>query len=109
MSRHEFTSKVRVAAFQRSGGHCEKCTAKLWPGKYEYDHIIPDQFGGEPTLENCAVLCDNCHGEKTAKVDVPAIAKSTRIRAKHLNAKTAKQGIRAWRKFDGTPVFKDRT
>jgi 5-methylcytosine-specific restriction protein A len=86
--RTEFSSKVRVAAFQRSGGFCEKCTAKLWPGKFAYDHIIPDQFGGEATLENCAVLCTNCHGEKTAKADIPAIAKSTRVRALHLGAKT---------------------
>lgn len=82
--RTEFPSKVRVEAFRRCGGLCEKCTAKLSVGKFHYDHIIPDAFGGEPILSNCQVLCVNCHGEKTAKVDVPAYAKSNRVRSKHL-------------------------
>ena len=87
MPRKEFSKKVRVAAFQRSGGRCEACTARLGPGNVEYDHRIPAAFDGPPTLENCVVLCKSCHRGKTSTQDVPTIAKSNRIRAKHIGAK----------------------
>jgi 5-methylcytosine-specific restriction protein A len=87
MTRREFPDKVKVEAFQRADGRCEKCTAKLFVGKIHYDHRIPDAMGGEPTLSNCDVLCTACHGIKTRRVDVPAIAKVKRIRAAHIGAK----------------------
>lgn len=88
--RREFSTKVRVAAFQRAKGRCESCTAPLFPGKFEYDHRLADAFGGEPTLENCEVICKACHDLKTFTSDIPAIAKSNRVRAKHIGAKTRK-------------------
>jgi 5-methylcytosine-specific restriction protein A len=57
MTRREFPPKVRLAAFQRANGHCEDCRARLAPGRFAYDHIVPDALGGEPTLDNCMVLC----------------------------------------------------
>lgn len=87
MTRREFPSKVKVAAALRAGGRCEKCTARTGPGNIEYDHRIPDGIGGEPTLENCEVLCRACHGAKTAGEDIPRIAKTKRQRAGHINAK----------------------
>jgi 5-methylcytosine-specific restriction enzyme A len=86
MSRKEFTRKTMEAAFARCGGQCQGCGAKLFPGKYAYDHILPDQLGGEPTLENCQVLCTNCHSAKTFKTDIPKIRKSDRQRDKHIGA-----------------------
>lgn len=88
MSRREFPAKIRVAAFERANGHCEGCTARLVAGKFRYDHVLPDALGGEPTLANCAVLCTACHGAKTAKGDVPRIARMKRLRAKHIGATT---------------------
>ena len=88
MTRREFPSKVRVAAFERAQGRCEECTALLLPGKYQYDHRIPDALGGEPTLDNCVVTCTTCHGRKTATVDVPNIARAKRREARHIGAKT---------------------
>lgn len=85
--RQEFPAKVKVAAFERAKDRCEKCTARLVVGKFHYDHIIADALGGEPTVENCEVLCTACHGTKTQRQDVPAIAKVKRIRAKHLGIK----------------------
>ena len=85
--RREFTAKVKVAAYERAGGGCEECGMPLRVGKFHYDHILPDALGGEPTLANCAVLCSGCHGAKTARQDVPTIAKVKRVRAKHLGAK----------------------
>ena len=92
MARREFSRKVKSQAWERCGGRCEKCTAKLFPGKYAYDHDLPDQRGGEPTLENCRVLCDACHGEKTFTVDIPTIRKSDRQRDKYRSAVTNRRG-----------------
>jgi len=91
--RREFTAKVKVAAFQRSQGHCEGCTARLMPGRYAYDHILPDALGGEPTLLNCAVLCSACHDAKTHTGDVPQIAKMKRQRVNHLGARVSRNPL----------------
>lgn len=87
MSRREFSKQVKRDAFNRANGYCEgklagsdeRCPCKLAPGKFHYDHDLPDWLGGEPTLENCAVLCIPCHHDKTAGRDMPAIAKAKRI------------------------------
>ena len=82
--RREFSTKVKQAAWDRCGGRCEQCTAKLFPGKFAYDHILPDGLGGEPTLANCQVLCDACHGGKTHGADRPRMAKADRSRKRFL-------------------------
>lgn len=105
VSRREFSAKVKVASFERAAGQCELCTARLYPGKFAYDHRIPDGSGGEPTLENCQVVCAACHGAKT-KHDVTKIAKGKRVRRRHIGIR--KQAtIRGWRRFDGSVVFAD--
>lgn len=110
---HEFSSKVRLAAWQRCGGKCEKCPTILRPGKFQYDHVIPQEFGGESTLDNCQVLCSACHSEKTFKQDIPAIAKSNRVRAKHLGLKKSSRPMAGsrnspWkRKMSGEIVRRD--
>jgi len=86
MTRREFPAKVKVAAYKRAAGACEGCRASLMPGRFHYDHIIPDALGGEPTLDNCAVLCRACHAAKTAEKDIPQIAKAKRVHAKHVGA-----------------------
>jgi len=82
--RREFPSKVKAQAFQRANGKCEgeDCGARLAVGKFHYDHDLPDELGGEPTLENCRVLCVACHKQKTRALDMPRIAKGRRIRQK---------------------------
>jgi 5-methylcytosine-specific restriction enzyme A len=87
MARREFTAKIKVAAFERADGRCEECTARLAAGNVEYDHRIPDALGGDPTLDNCVVLCRACHRTKTSGQDVPRIAKKNRQHAKHIGAK----------------------
>ena len=89
MARREFPIAVRRAAVKRSGMKCEaigadyglardeRCYGDLGSG-FDYDHIIADSIGGEPTLENCAVVCKRCHGIKTATVDTPRAAKTKR-------------------------------
>lgn len=108
MTRRAFPKSVKVAAFERASGNCEICTARLYPPRFHYDHILPDWLGGKPTLENCQCLCENCHRSKTSSQDVPRIAKAKRQRDKHIKARKYRKpmpGSRAsgWRKrMDGT-------
>lgn len=76
--RREFPQKVKAQAALRANGHCESCSRKLLGFDHHYDHDIPDGLGGEPTLDNCRVLCRSCHSAKTTKRDVPRIAKAKR-------------------------------
>ena len=85
--RRNFSGKVKLAAFERAAGRCERCTARLVTGKLRYNHRNPDALGGEPTLENCEVLCLNCDGDQTYKHDIPRIAKSRRIRNRQAGVK----------------------
>ena len=84
--RREFPTKVKLAAWERCGGFCECCRAKIAGRKPEYDHILPDALGGEPTLDNCRVMCSKCHRLKTSGEDVPRIAKTKRTKRKAVNA-----------------------
>ena len=63
-------------------------------------------MGGEPTLENCEVLCVNCDSEQTYKKDIPAIAKSKRIIDKRLTKKP--RSITGWKNFRGEPIRASR-
>lgn len=105
--RQEFPAKVRLAAWDRAQGKCERCGARLYPGKYRYNHRIPDALGGLPTLDNCEVLCIACDHPQTYQKDIPAIAKSKRVRRAHAGIKKPRT-IRAWRKFSGEIVIAPR-
>jgi hypothetical protein len=99
MARREFPTEVKKAAWKRSGGRCEcmvardgemiRCDAALIPLRVEYDHRIPDQMGGDPTLDNCVASCILCHAEKT-KQDVRKIARAKRLEAREINAQAQK-------------------
>ena len=73
-SRMEFAKAVKRAALARSSFVCEaineagvRCPVEIGRGKpVEFDHVLSDWMGGEPTLENCAALCRVCHKIKTA-------------------------------------------
>jgi 5-methylcytosine-specific restriction protein A len=111
MPRREFSAKVKVAAFKRADGRCEGCGVRLTVGRFTYDHRIPDQLGGEPTLENCQVLGWCCDRPKTAK-DQAVIAKAKRVEARHLGARPKSAfpcGKNSpWKKrMDGTVVRRD--
>lgn len=105
--RREFPAKIKVAAYERSKGRCERCTAFLVAGKFRYNHRIPDAIGGEPTLDNCEVLCLACDAPQTYEIDIPRIAKTRRIRKREAGVKKPRS-LRQWRKFDGTRVFAPR-
>lgn len=97
MPRKEFTAKTKRAAWTRSGGCCESalvpqladigCNRRLHPGDIRYEHIDPDGLTGEPTLENCAVLCVPCWRIKTVRYDIPQVARAKRKADAHLGIK----------------------
>ncbi len=107
--RREFHPKVMIAAWDRANGACEQCKTgkRLLPGDIFYDHRIPDALGGEPTLENCQVLCRSHHDAKTHKQDVPTIAKSKRTRKRAAGIRKPRS-ITRWRKMNGDPVYASR-
>lgn len=87
--RREFGAKVKAAALKRcmdSAGlpRCEGegCGVALVAAFTNFDHVVPDGLGGEPTLENCKVLCKTCHGAKTHGEDNPRMQKADRQRKK---------------------------
>lgn len=75
--RREFSKRTKLEAWQRAKGCCEGegCGIKLDGKRVEYDHVIADALGGEPTLANCRVLCVVCHLGKT-RSDAGKIAKT---------------------------------
>lgn len=104
--RNEFSKRTKIAAWDRSGGHCEECGAKLYPGKFTYDHTNPDVISRDNSLENCKVLCSACDKTKTAK-DQGVIAKVRRIEEKHIGAAPKKPKSKYLKKVDGTVVYRD--
>lgn len=105
--RHEFSKRTKLEAFTRCNGRCEGCGCLLRPGRFDYDHENPDAFGGPATLANCLVLCSECHRAKTSRRDIPAIAKSNRIRARQAGIKKPRK-ITGWKKMNGAPVYAGR-
>lgn len=112
--RREFPAKVRKAAFIRccKGGtqpgvpQCENCGIVLTAGNIEYEHLVPDGLGGEPTLENCGVWCrSSCSKKKTHRDDNPRMAKADRVLKKSFGLRPARQKI-ASRGFSKAPPQK---
>jgi 5-methylcytosine-specific restriction endonuclease McrA len=94
MRAHEFTSKVKLQAYERclkdGKPHCEMCGLKIL-GIPEYDHIQPVGLSGTSTLDNCQCLCGKCHRRKTHEEDRPVMTKAD-------NQKKSAAGIkRKWR------------
>ncbi len=112
MTRRNFTRTVKLAAWKRSGGCCEDCGRKIFPGDGpEYDHIIADEHGGGNGLDNCQVLCAWCHKPKT-RADMKVTVRGRKARARHANADKPSRpmpGSRKskWKKrVDGTVVLR---
>jgi hypothetical protein len=61
--------------------------------RWDIDHVIPLALGGRDQADNLQVLCAACHGGKTHREDVPAIAKTARIRARHLGARAPRRPL----------------
>lgn len=100
-------ARVKLRVFTKFNGRCADC-ALLIVGKLRpaYDHCLALINGGKHAESNLQLLCVPCHAVKTRQ-DVALKAKNYRVRKKHIGIKKPRT-IRAWRKFDGTPVFAGR-
>ena len=58
MSR--FSDNVKTQACYRQNGRCAMCGEWI-DATYEAHHILPRDCGGKDTLENCVILCGECH------------------------------------------------
>ncbi len=64
-----FSEEVKREAFNRANGRCEKCGKVLVydnhedgeRGAWEAHHKKAVKDGGSDTLQNCQVLCRECH------------------------------------------------
>lgn len=86
MARREFSVAVRKARLAHANGKCEGCGLPLVKGRFQYDHDKPDGLGGEPTFENCRVLCSgsatSCHAIKT-EADKALMQKADNVKHFH--------------------------
>ena len=90
MPRQEFTKAVYAQIVHRATNAdgmpvCEGCGLVLGRKPYHVDHTIPTALRDQHvkpkklTKEDGKLLgLECCHGEKTAKIDVPQIAKAKR-------------------------------
>jgi 5-methylcytosine-specific restriction protein A len=93
--RRSLSTRERLDLFLAARGQCQHCGWALTPGKrWEVDHVIPLALGGRDQVDNMQVLCAPCHGGKTHRQDVPVIAKTARIRARHLGARRTLSVVR---------------
>ena len=113
--RKEFPRRVKALAFKRccnAAGlpFCEGCGAPLSAGNINFDHDVADGLGGEPTLDNCKVICRTCHSTKTQTQDNPIMQKADRVKKKTYGIAKSKQqmpggrGTKWKKKMDGTVV-----
>jgi len=93
--RKEFSAKVKLAAWEAchvdGKPRCAICLGII-TGRPEYDHVKPDGLGGEPTIENCQVLCRKCHKLKTHEEDRPIMTKAD-------NQKKSEAGVKRKHKW----------
>lgn len=88
MSRKRWTALRRARLFDAHNGLCHICGLKIDAvrGGFEVEHVIPLALGGEDDEANCRPAHVACHKGKTAD-DKAQIAKTNRVRAKHLGAR----------------------
>ena len=109
MPRKAFSKRDLAQRLARFGSRCRMCQCDInGTSGLEWDHHIPLAIGGEDELHNLEPLCVRCHRLKT-RSDVSRIAKSVRVRWKHLGIRQPSRfpGSRAsrWKKkLDGTVV-----
>jgi 5-methylcytosine-specific restriction endonuclease McrA len=112
MRRQAFSTSLRLSLFLDRKGTCQACNIAIQAGQaWDIDHILPIALGGTNEPKNLQILCKTCHRSKTSHFDIPRIAKTKRLKAKHLGARSPAYrpipGSKAspWKKkMDGTII-----
>lgn len=112
MTRREFPKSIKAEIVRRAmtpDGQiaCEGCGLILGRKPYQIDHRIAEALfldkSRKLTAADGQLLGQECcHGPKTAKQDVPAIAKAKRREAKHLGTVKPKGSFPKARKPERT-------
>jgi 5-methylcytosine-specific restriction endonuclease McrA len=61
MDRMRAVVAIRSRVYARAKGHCEKCNEVLTPETAHMDEKVSRGEGGNISLDNCWLLCSNCH------------------------------------------------
>ncbi len=65
MAKIPIKASLRQQVFKRDNFSCLWCGRSNAEGvKLNADHIIPEAFGGEATIDNLGTLCENCNKSK---------------------------------------------
>jgi 5-methylcytosine-specific restriction protein A len=99
---------VRLRVFDRHGGRCHITGVKIQPGdKWDCDHIIRLEDGGENRESNLAPALRKPHMEKTREENKRG-RKANRQRARHVGAKPKSKNPIPSRKSAPEPAEKQR-
>lgn len=111
--RQRLPTTQRLQLLEREKSRCHLCKGEIQPGQaWDVSHEIPLAQGGADDDENRRAAHRKCHRSHTATVDLPAIAKTKRIRAKHRGAHVTRHPMRGGRRdalkkrMDGTVVVR---
>ncbi len=61
-NRQEFSNIIKRQVKEKANNRCERCGIDFDDSyKGVFHHIIPACFGGNNHIDNCSLLCDDCH------------------------------------------------
>lgn len=88
MTRRYLSAKEKAEMLLAQNGRCAACGSKLAAPNIEYDHTVAGWLVEHREKPDRAICATPCHRDKTAKTDIPAIAKVKRLTKatdEHLN------------------------
>lgn len=108
MTRRSLSPMARLKIFENNKGVCHLCERKIQPGeKWDVSHDRPLGLLGEDGGDNLKVAHEDCHDVQTREIDVPAIARAKRRKAKHIGIKKASTWPKKYRrKVSGETVLR---
>lgn len=97
VARKRWSASARLRIFLANDGRCHVCGGKISVGEpWDLDHRIALALGGDDAEPNLAPAHrKGCHAGKSAKEDVPAIAKAKRRQIAHVGATAPKRPIQS--------------
>lgn len=67
LNLRQFSPNQKREVFEAQAGSCAACSNNFELEEMEADHIKQWAHGGKTVIDNCQLLCRDCHQEKTAK------------------------------------------